>query len=76
MEAAAAEDDGEPVADAFARGYGALDPRRLDYYRRERRVAKALRAASALRPDGDERAARRLARSRRAGVPTAESCSA
>ena len=60
MEAAAAEDDGEPVAEAFARGYGALDPRRLDYYRRERRVAKALRAASALRPDGDERAARRL----------------
>jgi hypothetical protein len=60
MEAAAAEDDGEPVAAAFARGYGELDPRRLDYYRRERRVAKALRAASALRPDGDERAARRL----------------
>ncbi len=60
MEAAAAEDDGEPVAAAFARGYGALDPRRLDYYRRERRVAKALRAASALRPDGDARAARRL----------------
>ena len=60
MEAAAAEDDGEPVADAFARGYGVLDPHRLDYYRRERRVAKALRAASALRPDGDERAARRL----------------
>ena len=25
MEAAAAEDDGEPVAAAFARGYGALD---------------------------------------------------
>jgi len=60
MEAAAAEDDGEPIAAAFARGYGALDPRRLDYYRRERRVAKALRAASALRPDGDEKAARRL----------------
>jgi hypothetical protein len=60
MAAAAAEDDGEPVAEAFARGYGALDSRRLDYYRRERRVAKALRAASALRPDGAERAARRL----------------
>jgi aminoglycoside phosphotransferase (APT) family kinase protein len=60
MEAAAAEDGGGPVAEAFARGYGQLDPRRLDYYRRERRVAKALRAASALRPDGDERAARRL----------------
>jgi hypothetical protein len=60
MEAAAAEDHGEPVAAAFARGYGELDQPRLDYYRRERRVAKALRAASALRPDGDERAARRL----------------
>jgi len=60
MEAAAAEDEGGPVAEAFVRGYGALDPRRLDYYRRERRVAKALRAASALRPDGAERAARRL----------------
>ncbi len=60
VEAAAAEDDGGPVAEAFARGYGALDPRRLEYYRRERRVAKALRAASALRPDGDKKAARRL----------------
>ena len=60
MEAAAAEDDGEAVADAFARGYGALDPRRLDATGASARVAKALRAASALRPDGDERAARRL----------------
>jgi hypothetical protein len=66
MEAAAAEDGGEAVAAAFAAGYGPLDRDRLAAYRTERRVLKALRAASALRPDGDERAARRL---RGAGAP-------
>jgi len=67
MEAAAAEDGGEVAAAAFRAGYDApLDERRLAAYRARRRIAKALRAASALRPDGDERAARRL---RAAGAP-------
>jgi len=66
MEEAAAEDGGDAIAAAFKAGYGPLDDERLSAYRRERRIAKALRAASALRPDGDERAARRL---RRAGAP-------
>ncbi|HET6549212.1 MAG TPA: phosphotransferase, partial [Solirubrobacter sp.] len=53
VEAAAAEDGGEPAAEAFAAGYdGPLDARRLGAYRRRRRIAKALRAASSLRPDG------------------------
>jgi aminoglycoside phosphotransferase (APT) family kinase protein len=52
------EDPG--AAEAFARGYGPLDARRLAAYRARRRILKALRAATALRPDGDERAARRL----------------
>jgi aminoglycoside phosphotransferase len=60
MEAAAAEDGGEAIAAAFAAGYGPLDGRRLEAYRRRRRLGKALRAASGLSPDGDERAARRL----------------
>ena len=54
------EDGGEAVAAAFLAGYGPLDSRRLDAYRRRRRILKALRAATSLRPDGDERAARRL----------------
>ena len=49
MEAAAAEDGGEAVAAAFARGYGPLDERRLDAYRSERRdrqgAARGKRAA-------------------------------
>ena len=60
MEAAAAEDGGEAIAAAFLAGYGPLDEQRLTAYRHERRIAKALRAASALRPDGAERAVRRL----------------
>ena len=57
---AAAEDGGEAIAAAFLAGYGPLDEQRLTAYRHERRIAKALRAASALRPDGAERAMRRL----------------
>jgi hypothetical protein len=60
VEAARAEDGGEEVAAAFLRGYGPLDSRRLSAYRGRRRILKALRAATALRADGDERAARRL----------------
>ena len=60
VEAAAAEDGGEAIAAAFLAGYGPLDEQRLTAYRHERRIARALRAASALRPDGAERAVRRL----------------
>lgn len=60
VEAAAAEDDGEPVAAAFAAGYGPLKAERLAAYRARRSILKALRAATALDPYGDERAARRL----------------
>jgi hypothetical protein len=62
MVEAAAEDGGEAVAHAFKTGYGPLDERRLASYRKRRWITKALRAASALCPDGDKRAARRLAR--------------
>ena len=51
---------------AFLSGYedvaGALDPALLRAYRAHKRLAKALRTARALRPDGDERAGRHLAR--------------
>jgi hypothetical protein len=60
IEAAAAEDGGAAVASGFRAGYGPLDDQRLHAYRGRRRILKALRAATALRPDGDARAARRL----------------
>lgn len=46
-----------------------LDPARLALYRAHKRLAKVTRTACSLRPDGDERAARRLAAltSRRVG---------
>ncbi len=51
---------------AFLSGYedvaGPLDPSLLRAYRAHKRLAKALRTARALRPDGDERADRHLAR--------------
>ncbi len=40
----------------------ALEPSLLAAYRAHKRLAKALRTARALRPDGDERAERHLAR--------------
>lgn len=53
------------IARAFVRGYettaGALDPLLLRAYRAHKRLAKALRSARALRPDGAERASRHLA---------------
>jgi hypothetical protein len=53
---------------AFREGYdGPLDEQRLTAYRNRRRIAKALRAARAVRPDGDEKAARRLRKG--AGAP-------
>ena len=58
-----------PVAElnrAFLDGYSdrgvALEPSLLAAYRAHKRLAKALRTARALRPDGDERAERHLAR--------------
>ena len=48
------------VADAFARGFGELDATRLEAYRLERGLAKALRATYDLSEDAHERAARRL----------------
>ncbi len=39
---------------------GTLDPHRLQAFREEQRIARALRAAGDLRLDGDRRAARRL----------------
>ena len=50
------------VADAFARGFGELDATRLEAYRLERGLAKALRATYDLREDAHERAVRRLRR--------------
>jgi phosphotransferase family enzyme len=54
------------LAAAFISGYEAaadpLDPRLLATYRAQRRLEKALRVARTLRPDGDEKAARRLRR--------------
>ena len=55
------------VADAFARGFGELDATRLEAYRLERGLAKALRATYDLSEDAHERAARRLRRA--AGEP-------
>ncbi len=56
----------DAVNEAFRHGYesiaGALEPRRLAAYRAEQRLVKARRSAWALRPDGDRRAARHLAR--------------
>jgi aminoglycoside phosphotransferase (APT) family kinase protein len=56
----------EELNRAFLGGYeevaGALDPALLRAYRAHKRLAKALRTARALRPDGDERAERHLAR--------------
>ena len=58
-----------PIAElnrAFLDGYSdrgvALEPSLLAVYRAHKRLAKALRTARALRPDGDERAERHLAR--------------
>jgi aminoglycoside phosphotransferase (APT) family kinase protein len=48
------------LADAFARGFGELDAARLEAYRLERGLAKALRATYDLREDAHTRAARRL----------------
>jgi hypothetical protein len=67
----------DELNEAFLAGYqdvaGALDPSLLRAYRAHKRLAKALRTARALRPDGDERAERHLARAaecvgREAGV--------
>jgi hypothetical protein len=56
----------EELNRAFLDGYqdtaGGLDPSLLRAYRAHKRLAKALRTARALRPDGDERAERHLAR--------------
>jgi hypothetical protein len=56
----------DAVNEAFRAGYeslaGARDPRRLAAYRAEQRLVKARRSAWALRSEGDERAARHLAR--------------
>lgn len=52
------------IAPAFLEGYresaGPLDPWLLAAYRAHKRLAKALRSARALRPDGDDRAERHL----------------
>jgi hypothetical protein len=54
----------ERVRAAFLAGYrergGALDDRRMAIYRAHRRLAKAVRVACSLRPDGDHRAERQL----------------
>jgi hypothetical protein len=56
----------EELNRAFLDGYqdtaGELDPSLLRAYRAHKRLAKALRTARALRPDGDARAERHLAR--------------
>ena len=56
----------EELNRAFLGGYqdaaGGLDPSLLRAYRAHKRLAKALRTARALRPDGDDRAERHLAR--------------
>jgi hypothetical protein len=44
----------------YAEGGGALDPDLMAIHRAHRRLAKALRVATSLRPDGDRRAARYL----------------
>jgi hypothetical protein len=48
------------AGEAFARGHGALDPARLAAHRGRRKILRARRAATSLRPEGDEKAARRL----------------
>ena len=53
------------VADAFARGFGELDATRLEAYRLERGLAKALRATYDLSEDAHERAAAPAAQSSR-----------
>lgn len=76
----------DDIAPAFIRGYeesaGPLEPRLLAAYRAHKRLAKALRSARALRPDGDARAERHLGKAvaalapalrPRANSPTAES---
>jgi len=50
----------EAFLDGYAAVSGPLDPRLLDAYRTHKRLAKALKAARDVRPDGDRRAARRL----------------
>lgn len=54
------------LADAFLTGYESLDERLdrrlLAAYRAHKRLAKAVRSARAVRPDGDQRAARNLGR--------------
>lgn len=56
------------IARAFVQGYegtaGPLDSELLRAYRAHKRLAKALRSARALRPDGAERARRHLASAR------------
>jgi hypothetical protein len=56
----------ERLGDAFLAGYeavaGPLDPTLLAAYRCHKRLAKVLRSARALRPDGDLRAERNLGR--------------
>jgi hypothetical protein len=54
------------LAEAFADGFGALDAGRLEAYRLERGLAKALRATYDLSEDAHERAVRRL---RKAAAP-------
>ena len=62
----------ETLREAFLDGYaavaGALDLSLLEAYRTHKRLAKALKAARDVRPDGDRRAARRL----RAALPGLE----
>ena len=56
----------EALSAAFLAGYeaggGTLDPQLMATYRAYRRLAKALRVACALRPDGDRRARRHVER--------------
>jgi hypothetical protein len=56
----------EQINRSFLTGYesiaGPLDPKLLTAYRAHKRLAKALKAARAVRPDGDNRAARNLQR--------------
>jgi hypothetical protein len=58
----AVEDLNRAFLDAYDSAADGLDGRLLRAYRAHKRLAKALRTARALRPDGDERAARHLAR--------------
>jgi aminoglycoside phosphotransferase (APT) family kinase protein len=46
----------------YREGGGSLDGRLMAIHRAQRRLAKAVRAAGSLRPDGDERARRHVRR--------------